>query len=217
MALRQLELELTVRSGGISSSGATAVIGQAIRLPITITEGGRLAVQPKKGRDRDLESLATDLLRANGARRIASEVRVQWNPRLKSCAGRADYKSKLISLNPLLHDHGDDEVRRTFLHELAHLLAQFRAGRRKIPPHGQEWRRACDALGIGDEKRCHNLPFPVSERTRRYLYRCPNCRRNFPRVRRIRRSVACLACCRAHSRGSFDQRFKLKLVTQGSR
>jgi SprT protein len=209
---KQLELELTIRSDSVSVAGATKVAGQALRLPIKITAHGPVGLEPKTGRDRGLESLAIDLLRAHGARRIASQLRVEWNRRLKSCAGRADYRSKLISLNPLLHAHGDDEVRRTLLHELAHLLAQFRAGRRRIAPHGLEWRRACHDLGIGDEKRCHNLPLPVNRRARRFLYRCPHCRRDFPRTRRIRRSVACLACCRAHSRGNFDPRFRLRLV-----
>lgn len=161
----------------------------------------------------DLESRARELLYANEAGRIASQVRVEWNSRLTSCAGRVDYRAKLISLNPLLIDHGPEEIERTFLHELAHLLAQFRAGRKRIQPHGSEWRRACNDLGIGDENRCHSLPLPVRRRLRRYLYRCSNCRRDFPRVRPIRRPVACLTCCRAHNRGKFDKRFKLQPVT----
>jgi hypothetical protein len=32
-------------------------------------------------------------------------------------------------------------------------------------------------------------------------------------VRRIRRAIACLACCRAHNGGEFDPRFRLRLVT----
>ena len=165
-----------------------------------------------RARDAHLEKQARELLRANGAGRIAAEIQVEWNPRLITAAGRADYRRKLISLNRRLHAHGPVEIDRTFRHELAHLLAQFRAGRRRILPHGEEWRQACRDLAIGDEKRCHALPFPVRHRSRRYLYRCPNCRRDFPRVRRIRRAVACLACCRAHSRGRFDRRFKLTRV-----
>jgi SprT protein len=92
------------------------------------------------------------------------------------------------------------------------LLAQERAGRRRIAPHGAEWRLACRDLGIGGEPRCHALPFPVARRVRRFLYRCPNCRSAFPRVHRIRRAVACLACCREHNRGNFDARFRLRLV-----
>jgi SprT protein len=160
----------------------------------------------------DVEKKARELLRSNGAGQIAKEIRVEWNARLKTCAGRADYRFKVISLNPRLRDHGDAEIDRTLRHELAHLLAQFRAGRRRILPHGVEWRQACYDLGIGDEKRCHNLPFPVSERLRRYLYKCPNCQRDFPRVRRVRRAIACLACCLAHNGGEFDARFRLRLI-----
>jgi SprT protein len=203
-----------------------------------------------RGRDPALEFKARELLRQLGADKLAREVRVQWNPRMKSAAGRADYREKLISLNPLLRHHaprhinnqlamdnlecnlhsslaGDsdsaqmqpavrDEIDRTLRHELAHLLAQWRVGRRRIAPHGLEWRQACRDLGIADEARCHNLPFASKTHAARYVYRCPNCRQEFPRVRRIRRAIACLACCRAHNRGEFDARFKLRLIKNGA-
>jgi SprT protein len=170
------------------------------------------------GRDVDLESKARKLLRELGAAKLAREVRVEWNPRLISAAGRADFREKLIALNPRLSDHGVraglavDEIDRTLRHELAHLLAQFRVGRRRIAPHGPEWRQACHDLDIADEARCHNLPFATKAYALRFVYRCPNCRREFPRVRRIRRAIACLACCRKHNRGDFDPRFRLKLI-----
>jgi predicted SprT family Zn-dependent metalloprotease len=156
---------------------------------------------------------ARDLLRALGATRIVDELRVEWNSRLKTAAGRADYRQKLISLNPRLFEH-PGEIDRTLRHELAHLLAQFRAGRRRILPHGDEWRTACRDLGIADERRCHNLPFAARTFPAQFVYRCPNCREEFPRVRRIRRTVACLACCRKHNGGDFDPRFRLRLVAQ---
>jgi ribosomal protein L37AE/L43A len=52
----------------------------------------------------------------------------------------------------------------------------------------------------------------VRRRARPFLYRCPSCGRDFPRVRRIRRGLACLACCRRHNRGRYDKRFQLRLV-----
>lgn len=205
------------------------------------------------GRDRALESQARDLLHALGADKLGREIRVEWNPRLKTCAGRADYREKLISLNPLLLDlnhssiaqtesnpdrnlecimHSNlnqssedcskkqaeriavrDEVDRTLRHELAHLLAQWRVGRRRIAPHGKEWRRACCDLGIADEARCHDLLFAAKVYEARYVYRCPNCKEEFPRVRRIRRAIACLACCRKYNDGDFDPRFHLKLTS----
>lgn len=168
---------------------------------------------PRLQQDVDLEREARELLAANGASRIAADVRVEWNPRLKTCAGRANYRTKVISLNPRLREHLS-EIDRTLRHELAHFLAQFREkSRRRIAPHGDEWRSACRDLGIAGEARCHNLPFPIRQRIRRFLYQCPSCQRKFPRVRKIRRAIACLACCRAHSRGKFDGRFRLRLVT----
>jgi len=141
---------------------------------------------------------ARELLRSLGAKRIATELRVEWNSRLKTAAGRADHRQKLISLNPRLVEY-PAEIDRTLRHELAHILAQFRAERRRISTHGSEWQQACRDLGIAGEKRCHTLPFPAKRYTPRFIYRCANCRRDFPRVRKIKRTVACLACCRAHN------------------
>jgi predicted SprT family Zn-dependent metalloprotease len=164
------------------------------------------------GRDAALEAKARELLLALDATELAATVRVEWNARLFSAAGRADFRRTLVSLNPRLGEHDPAEIDRTLRHELAHLLAQFRAGRRRVPPHGAEWRRACRDFGIGDEPRTHTLPFPVQRRARRYLYRCPRCRKEFPRVRPIRRSVACLDCCRKFNRGKFEKSAQLRLV-----
>jgi SprT protein len=205
------QLEFAFRSTNILFVGQPSVslgefvsVGQALCLLDPEAATGAVALQSK----------ARDLLRSLGAARIAGELRVGWNSRLKTAAGRADYRQKLISLNPRLVEH-PAEIDRTLRHELAHILAQFRAGRRRIPPHGVEWQRACVDLEIADEKRCHNLPFPARAYTARYLYRCPNCRQEFPRVRRVRRAVACLACCRKHNGGDFDPRFRLRLLSSG--
>jgi SprT protein len=204
LLLRQLEF--LFRSTGILPVGQPGVSPGELLLPLA----GKMPAVPT-AETAVLLQIARDLLHAHDAARIARELCVEWDSHLKTAAGRADYRSKLISLNPQLAHH-PAEIERTLRHELAHILAQFRAGRRRILPHGVEWRRACRDLGIGDEKRCHNLPFPVSERARRYLYRCPNCQRDFPRARRIKRAVACLACCRKHNGGDFDPGFRLKLV-----
>jgi predicted SprT family Zn-dependent metalloprotease len=165
------------------------------------------------GRDFELESKAREMLEALDARDLASAVRVEWNARLFSAAGRADFRRQLISLNPRLREHDAAEIERTLRHELAHLLAQSRAGRRRVAPHGAEWRKACRDLGIGDESRTHALPFPIQRRARRFLYQCPRCGKEFPRARKIKRAVACLECCRKFNRGKFDKSAQLRLVT----
>jgi predicted SprT family Zn-dependent metalloprotease len=164
------------------------------------------------GRDFELEKKARELLQALNAAELAQSVHVEWNARLFSAAGRADFRRKLVSLNPRLREQDPAEIDRTLRHELAHLLAQFRAGRRRVAPHGAEWRKACRDLGIGDESRTHALPFPIQRRSRPFLYECPRCGKEFPRVRRIKRAIACLDCCRKFNRGKFESSAQLRLV-----
>ena len=201
-SLRQLEFTFQI------TDPLTSILSLRERRTTKSPDEGQL-VAPI--RNIDLEARAKQLLRSLGAKRIATELRVEWNARLKTAAGRADYREKLISLNPLLVAHSE-EIERTLRHELAHILAQFRAGRRRISPHGVDWQQACRDLGIPGEKRCHTLAFPAKRYAPRFIYRCPNCRHDFPRVRRIKRAMACLACCRAHNGGEFDVRFRLKLL-----
>jgi SprT protein len=233
--------------GSSRCDGRSRRSAQTLPFSTSVRAGLPLSERPicLRRRDHVLESQARKLLRALGVTKLAREVHVEWNPRLKTCAGRADYREKLISLNPLLRDLADtldqhesgadkldrlkrsslknaagaelskvnrDEVGHTLRHELAHLLAQWRVGRRRIAPHGAEWRRACHDLGVADEARCHSLPFAATAYPPRYVYHCPKCREKFPRVRRIRRAIACLACCRAYNRGEFNPRFRLKLI-----
>ncbi|MES2571616.1 MAG: SprT-like domain-containing protein [Verrucomicrobiota bacterium] len=151
---------------------------------------------------------ASALLLKVGCPELADRLQVRWNPRMRSTAGMAFAAKALITLNPKLVAFGHEEVDRTLRHELAHLLAHHRYGRRRIAAHGPEWQAACIDLGLVDEKRCHNLPLPRRKMTRRHLYRCPGCGIEVPRVRPLRRKSACLACCRLHARGAYDERFR---------
>jgi len=160
----------------------------------------------------DLEETARTLLRGIGCQTLAKEVHVRWHSRLRTTAGQAYYAKCLVRLNPKLMQFGMEEVDTTLRHELAHLVARSRAGRRRIEPHGPEWRQACRDLGLADEKRCHDLPLPRTRQRARHRYHCPHCRRDYDRVRPFRRAVACLECCRAHARGRYDERFRLAKV-----
>lgn len=164
------------------------------------------------GRDPALETLARDLLLQQGAPALAARIMVEWSSRLRTAAGRAEYRGARVLLNCRLCVHGEAEVDRTLRHELAHLLAQSRAGRRRVAPHGAEWRQACADLGIAGEARCHDLPFPTRRLERRYVYVCAHCRREFPRARPLRRASACLTCCREFNRGRYDRRYQLQRV-----
>jgi len=170
-------------------------------------------LHPRSGRDGALTLVAADLAREKGLDALADTVVVSWNPRMRTAAGRAFAKDFRIELNPRLQDlpegQREAELRNTFLHELAHLIAFARVGRRRIQPHGIEWRQACHDLGIPGEDRCHALDFKPRHLVRKYAYTCPHCRAVIDRVRRLSRRVACYKCCRAHARGQFDQRFQL--------
>lgn len=156
-----------------------------------------------------LELTARELLIALNLSDVA--VRVRWSHRLTTTAGLACAKRNLILLNPRLVQFGAAEIDRTLRHELAHLIARARAGRKRIATHGGEWQQACVELGIAGEPRCHFLPLPRKQA--KFFYICPACERTLPRVRPIRRTVACLDCCRKHSSGRYDARFRLKKIS----
>lgn len=143
---------------------------------------------------------------------LAQKIEVRWNQRMRSAAGRAFWPAARIELNPRLQAVSIGEVERTVRHELAHLVAYARAGRKRIEPHGVEWQMACRELGIAGEAVCHRLPFPKRVIAPRYIYRCPSCQREFPRVRPIVKKLACLECCQRFNRGRYDARFRLLLV-----
>ncbi len=158
----------------------------------------------------ELEQKARMLLCEIGCKPLAVSVRVRWNPRLRTTAGLAHYAKNLVTLNPKLAQFGDAEIDKTLRHELAHLAAKFLAGRRRISPHGAEWRAACEALGLKNERRCHDLPLPRARHTPKHFYRCQHCRTEIRRVRPFRRRVACIHCCRAHSGGRYHEKFRLE-------
>ena len=140
---------------------------------------------------------------------LARKVRVVWNPRMQTTAGRAWWPDRTIELNPKLRDCQPEELWRTLKHELAHLVAYERCGRRHIDPHGDEWQAACTELGIPGEKPFHTLPFKRRRMKRNHSYICPNCLSIIHRVRPIQRTVACYDCCRKFNRGGYHERFKL--------
>ena len=187
--------------------------------PVASMTGGLPPAFPKpmgngnsKKRDPLLEERARGLLHPL-APKLAPLVVVGWNSRMRTTAGVAISARWEVWLNPALREISEDEVGKTLLHELAHLLAQHRHGRRRLSPHGVEWREACRDLGIPDEKRTHQLPFVGRRMKRRYQLRCPGCGESHARVRRPRRRIACLACCRAHSGGAYDDRFRFQIMS----
>ncbi|MEO6846598.1 MAG: SprT-like domain-containing protein [Chthoniobacterales bacterium] len=167
-------------------------------------------------RDYVRETRAKQLLLRVGAHRTAEALTVFWNRRLRTTAGLACYRRKSVFLNPKILEIDVNEVERTLLHELAHFVAGERAGRMRIEPHGREWRQACRDLGIPDEARCHSLPFRQAQQTRKYFYRCGECGTVLARVRKIKRAIACLSCCRQYNGGQYHERFRFRPTEEPS-
>ncbi|NNC89860.1 MAG: SprT-like domain-containing protein [Akkermansiaceae bacterium] len=180
------------------------------QLQFTFPRPGRRGESPRKraGRDHDFTRRAFDLCIAVGVPSLAPRVQVVWNRRMRSTAGRAMWPEAVVEMNPALEDISAEEVERTFLHELAHLVAYERAGNRRIMPHGPEWQRACCDLGIPGERASHQLPLPTRTLRRKWAYVCPNCWSQTERVRRMRGHVACYECCIKFAGGEYDQRFR---------
>jgi SprT protein len=157
-----------------------------------------------------LEDFANQLLKAAGCRHL--KVRVFWNPSLRTTAGMAMWSDRMVVLNPKLVEVSAAEVQRTLRHELAHLLAHHRAGRRRIEAHGEEWRKACSDLGIPHESRCHELPFKRRRVARKFFYACPACSTILARVKPLRHTAACIKCCRKHHGGKYHASFRFRPV-----
>jgi len=164
-----------------------------------------------KKRDPILEMQARDLLLPHAAD-LSTRIVVGWNSRMRTAAGVALPSRHEVWLNPLLEGVSREEVERTLLHELAHLLTAHRHPRRKLSPHGEEWRKACRDLGIAGESRTHSLPFSGRRLRRRFILRCPACGAVHTRVRRPREGVACLSCCRIHNGGNYHERFRFQIL-----
>jgi predicted SprT family Zn-dependent metalloprotease len=203
--------ETSERSPSAGSSTETSVEFEAERAAVreeTVTEAAPL----------DLETMAVSMTRRAQAFAVqfqlgdlAKLVHVAWNRRMRTAAGRAHYRECQIELNPRLVTlpNAAEETERTFLHELAHLVAHHRHRGRRIRAHGPEWRRACADLGIPGESIYHQLPFEGRKIRRKFAYRCPVCASEFERVKKIRHAVACYSCCREHTGGAYHDRFRL--------
>jgi SprT protein len=168
---------------------------------------------PPGGPDTVLTDWCAKAALALGLPTLARRVEVRWNLRMRSTAGRASWPDRVIELNPRLAaleaDPSGHPLSATLKHELAHLVAYERAGRRRIRPHGIEWAQACVDLGIPGETACHLLPFPRRRQKRRYHYTCPVCARMLKRVKPVKGRVACYTCCSKVSGGRYDRRFQL--------
>jgi SprT protein len=173
--------------------------------PVSIrrTEAG----PPPRGLDEGLTRAVREWYSGLGLDGLAAKVQVIWNARLRTTAGTACPQNASIELNPLIKDFGPAQVRRTLKHEAAHLVAHYRAGRRRIQTHGVEWQQACTDLGIPGEGAFHELPLARRRMPRKYAYRCRHCGLTVQRVRPFQPYTACYKCCQRLNAGKYHSNF----------
>jgi SprT protein len=102
---------------------------------------------------------------------LFENVSVDWNYKMRSCAGRAWISKGFIQLNARLLTDNPNEFMPTFAHELAHLVARKRYGN-TISAHGRQWASVMREMGHEPE-RTHNLD--VSKIKRRWARVGVNC------------------------------------------
>lgn len=125
----------------------------------------------------ELERTATGLLAS--FRVLDTSVRVVWNARLTTTAGRAFLQRGQIELNPRLLARAPDRLPAVLAHETAH-LAVFRLFGPNIPAHGRHWRSMMRLAGHPPDV-THDIPVhglrrpggtarPARATRRRYFY-----------------------------------------------
>jgi predicted SprT family Zn-dependent metalloprotease len=121
----------------------------------------------------ELERTAAELLAA--WRVLDTTVRVVWNAKLTTTAGRAFQRNGRIELNPTLLAKAPHELPVVLVHEAAHIAA-FRLFGANIPAHGRHWRSLMRLAGH-EPSVTHDIPVDdvrpsraVAQRRRRYVY-----------------------------------------------
>jgi predicted SprT family Zn-dependent metalloprotease len=136
---------------------------------------------------------------------------LRWNSRLRSSAGRfipgsrkySDLHPPIIEIASYLLEERDcaKYVLDTLAHEMIHYWLWVR---HRPYGHTVEFHERMNEMGVS---RYNPIP---RVRPPKYIYRCPACAQEFP-ARRTLGVLACAKCCRKHTGGKFDSRFRLVL------
>lgn len=108
------------------------------------------------------------------------------------------YYERKITLSKELTSLNDvNRVKNTILHEIAHALVGIGNG------HNRVWQNKAIEIGC-DGKRCYDSSV-VATPTPNYLAVCPNCNKEFKRMKRTTSSHSCGKCCK-----SYNPKYKLE-------
>ncbi len=189
-----------------------------------LEKGGRMLKEIASNLDSgqaDLLLAAFQRLNVWGFESQLPPVRLTWNTRLRSSAGRfvsgaapwrdagtrglvpERYHPRIEIASYLLqHERSVELIVDTLAHEMVHFWLWIR---KKPFGHTDLFHRKLKELGAS---RYNTVPL---RRNYKYVYECPRCLGKYPTRRRLA-NVACLKCCRLFASGRFDSRFRLLLL-----
>lgn len=132
---------------------------------------------------------------------LASQVTVEFSPRMTRSLGRCYPERKLIRLSARLAQGPRPILEETLCHELAHIAAREMNGA-KSAPHGHTWAGLMRLAGFEPRTRlqdpCNTPPLRKKDQPQRYLYvhHCPVCQMERIARRPVKR-WRCRACVEA--------------------
>lgn len=139
---------------------------------------------------------------------------LQWNSRLRSSAGRfipgrrKFFKTEPPTIEIALYLKNETEALMHIQDTLAHEMIHYWLWARRRPyGHTEEFYTRMKLMGVSRYNPVPKIKPP------KYLYRCPGCEKDFPTKRKLG-PLACLTCCKTHTKGRFDARFKLVLIKE---
>lgn len=119
-------------------------------------------------------------------------VKICYTRRMTAAGGYYPAKRE-IRISTRYHHHFPDEVYDTLKHEMIHII-NFK--------HDAAFKRMARRIGASVRANDH----PALRKPPRYVYICPHCFTEYPRVKRLR-----MASCGKCSGKKYDERFKLVL------
>ncbi len=124
------------------------------------------------------------------------QVKIEYSTRMTN-AGSYTPALKLIKISKKYHEIFPSDIEDTLKHEMIHILHFY---------HNADFKKEAARIGASLKAKSH----PSLRRKSKYLYICPNCKKEYPRQKRIR-MASCGSCS---EKGRFDNRFKLKLYKE---
>ena len=117
--------------------------------------------------------------------------RIAYNGRFSNLAGRITYKPPIIELSPKHLAGKPEELRETLLHEMIHAWLHAKG----LPPgHTPTFKKKMRELGLRSIYHDLGKAAPISESTKRYIIRCPNCTMEVLRKKKPSPNLICARC-----------------------